>query len=88
MLTTPSGIPASVINSAILNADNGVYSAVFITIVHPAARLGANFQACIKIGKFQGIICAITPTGYLLVLALKGPSMFKVCPRILSTHPA
>jgi hypothetical protein len=41
---------------AILNADRGVCSAVFMTTVHPAARAGANFQACINIGKFHGMI--------------------------------
>lgn len=63
MLTTPSGNPASVINSPTLNADNGVYSAVFITIVHPVAKAGPNFHAYINNGKFQGIIYPTTPTG-------------------------
>jgi len=67
MLTTPWGKPASSINSATLNADNGVCYAVFMTTVQPAAKAGANFQACIIKGTFQGIIWPTTPTGSLVV---------------------
>ena len=35
ILTTPLGNPASLINSATFNADNGVYSDVFKTTVLP-----------------------------------------------------
>ena len=34
-----------------------------MTIVQPAAKAGAIFQAAIKNGKFQGIICPTTPIG-------------------------
>jgi hypothetical protein len=44
------------INSPILKAVNGVYSAGFMTIVHPVARAGPSFHAIIKAGKFQGMI--------------------------------
>lgn len=67
MLTTPSGIPAYLISYATLSADRGVCSAVFMTTVHPAARAGPSFQACIARGKFHGMIWPATPTGYLLV---------------------
>jgi hypothetical protein len=88
MFTTPSGKPASEINYAILKAESGVCYAVFMTIVHPAASAGASFHACIKSGKFHGIICPTTPTGSLVVQAKNGPSALKVDPLILSTHPA
>jgi len=38
-----------------------------MTTVHPAAKAGPNFQETIARGKFQGIICPTTPTGYFLV---------------------
>ena len=74
ILTTPSGMPAYLNNSASLKAERGVCSAVFMIVVHPAAKTGANFHANINIGKFQGMICPTTPTGYFLVYVLKGPS--------------
>jgi len=88
MLTTPGGNPASTINSAILKAESGVCYAVFMTTVHPAARAGASFHACINIGTFHGIICPATPTGSLVVHPKNGPSALIVDPLILSTHPA
>jgi len=33
-------------------------------IVQPAANAGANFQACMSSGKFQGMIMPTTPTGW------------------------
>ncbi len=87
MLMTPSGNPASLISYAILKADKGVCSAVFMTTVHPAAKAGPNFQACIKRGKFQGMICPTTPSGSFLVERLNGPSMGEVYPLILSAQP-
>jgi hypothetical protein len=63
ILTTPSGTPASVINSASRNAVNGGCSAAFSTIVQPAANAGAIFQHATNSGKFQGMICPTTPTG-------------------------
>lgn len=56
ILTTPSGKPAYLINSATLKAVRGVCSAVLTTVVHPAARAGPNFQQSMSSGKFQGII--------------------------------
>ena len=40
-----------------------VVSAGFKTTVLPVANAGAIFQAAINRGKFQGIICAATPSG-------------------------
>ena len=49
-LTTPEGKPASIESSASFCAVSGVISAGFITMVLPAARAGATFQANIMIG--------------------------------------
>lgn len=87
IFTTPGGKPAYWINYATLKAVKGVCSAVFITTEQPAARAGPNFQACIKMGKFHGIICPTTPTGYLFVYAKNGPFIFIVWPLIFSGHP-
>jgi hypothetical protein len=63
IFTTPSGKPASTINSPIRSAVSGVCSAGFNTIVFPVASAGPSFHACISMGKFQGMICPQTPIG-------------------------
>jgi hypothetical protein len=65
--STPSGIPASSASSPRRSAVSGVCSAGFNTIVQPAARAGETFHDAISRGKFQGTICAHTPTGSLSV---------------------
>ena len=62
MLITPFGSTSWIvsINNKI---DIGVALAGFITTQFPAANAGANFQAAINNGKFQGIIWATTPYG-------------------------
>ena len=64
MLTTPGGSSAWRTTSQKSNADNGVVSAGFSTTVLPAASAGAIFQASISNGKFHGMICPATPTGF------------------------
>ena len=49
-LITPSGNPASLDRAAMNSALNGVCSAGFITIVHPAARAGPHFQQSMATG--------------------------------------
>ena len=61
--TTPGGSSASWRISASSSAVSGVVSAGFSTAVLPAASAGASFQAAISSGKFQGTICAATPSG-------------------------
>ena len=61
--TTPGGSSASWITSASSSAVSGVVSAGLSTQVLPHARAGASFQAAISSGKFQGTICAATPSG-------------------------
>ena len=61
-LKTPLGKPARIRMSASAHADPGTSSAGFITTVLPKANAGANFQAGIAMGKFQGVIKPTTPT--------------------------
>ena len=42
---------------------SGVVSAGLSTEVLPQASAGATFQAAMSRGKFQGTICAATPSG-------------------------
>src|SRR4029453_11806688 len=62
-LTTPSGTPAPAQSPASSTAVHGVCSAGLSTMVLPAARAGATFQAAFWMGKFQGTMPAQTPTG-------------------------
>ena len=62
IFTTPAG-SKSPISSIKIIIEIGVLSAGFRTTQLPAAKAGASFQTAIKIGKFQGMICAITPSG-------------------------
>ena len=66
-LKTPSGIPASLANSANLIAVRGDCSAGFNIIEHPAASAGAAFHAAISKGKFQGTTKPTTPIGSLTI---------------------
>ena len=61
MFTTPAGNPACSHTSANSSAVIGVVSAGLSTTVLPVASAGATFQANIRSGKFQGIICPTTP---------------------------
>ncbi len=65
--STPGGRPASSAISPSRRPVSGVCSAGLSTIVQPAASAGPIFQAAIRSGKFQGMICAATPTGSLRV---------------------
>ncbi len=62
-LKTPGGRPASRQRAPRRSAVIGVCSAGFMTTVQPAASADAAFHAAIIRGKFQGRICAATPTG-------------------------
>ena len=54
----------------------------------PAAKAGAIFQAAIKNGKFQGIICPTTPIGSLRTKLRNFSSKTVACPSSASIHPA
>ena len=60
---TPAGSSASWQISARSSAVSGVVSAGLSTEVLPQASAGATFQAAMSRGKFQGTICAATPSG-------------------------
>ena len=64
MLITPGGSPASATISAKSSAERRVLEAGLSTTVLPIAIAGAIFQANISSGKFQGMICPTTPTGW------------------------
>ena len=64
MFTTPGGSSAWRQTSAKRSAVSGVVSAGFSTTVFPAASAGAIFHASISSGKFQGMICPATPSGF------------------------
>ena len=64
MLTTPGGRSAWRQTSAKSSAVSGVELAGFSTTVLPAASAGAIFQASISSGKFHGMTCAATPSGF------------------------
>ena len=54
----------------------------------PAAKAGASFQAAIKNGKFQGIICPTTPIGSLNTILKNFSSKTVACPSSARIHPA
>jgi type 1 glutamine amidotransferase len=61
-LITPSGTKSAMISIS-TKIEAGVGPAGLRTTQFPAARAGASFQAAINIGKFQGMICPMTPRG-------------------------
>ena len=63
-LTTPGGVPASSIARRIRAAVSGVALAGLTTLVQPAAIAGPSLRVIIAAGKFQGVIAAVTPTGW------------------------
>ncbi len=64
-LSTPAGRPARCASSASARADNGVSLAGLITEVQPTANAGATLRVIMAMGKFQGVIAAVTPIGSL-----------------------
>ena len=63
---TPAGMPARSARTANASADRGVWLAGRTTIGQPAAIAGAAFRVIIALGKFQGVIAAVTPIGSLV----------------------
>ena len=62
MFTTPGGKISFKISPS-SNKLRDVWLEGLITTVQPAARAGANFQAAIRNGKFQGTTWPTTPIG-------------------------
>ena len=77
-LRTPAGIPARCASSAIARAESGVSVAGLMIIEQPAARAGAAFRAIIAIGKFHGVIAAVTPIGCLMVRSLRDATLLGI----------
>ena len=63
MFTTPPGSPASSRIWPARACDSGVCCAGFTTLVQPAAIAGPSLRVPIAIGKFQGVIISVGPTG-------------------------
>jgi hypothetical protein len=65
MLKTPPGSPHSSRICPSASIESGVCCAGFITTVQPAAMAGPTFRVPIAMGKFQGVIIRLGPTGCL-----------------------
>ena len=63
-LTTPAGTPASSMQRTTSSAVSGVAEAGLTIIVQPAASAGPSLRVIIAAGKFQGVMAAVTPTGW------------------------
>ena len=75
ILTTPGGTPASSSTRTKLTADNGVSSDGLNTTVFPHTSAGMIFHEGIAIGKFHGVMMALTPIGWRIDIAhLSGSS--------------
>ncbi|MNK59195.1 hypothetical protein D3C87_782950 [compost metagenome] len=59
----PLGTPARSASTAKASAENGVCVAGFTTIAQPAASAGPALRVSMAVGKFQGVMAAVTPTG-------------------------
>ena len=49
-------------------ADSGVSPAGLLTTAQPTASAGAILRASMALGKFHGVIVAMTPTGCLMTM--------------------
>ena len=63
--STPLGTPASSANTAKAIAHKGVCSAGLIIMLQPAASAGPALRVIMAMGKFQGVMAAVTPIGCL-----------------------
>ena len=66
ILRSPLGIPARSPSDTKAIPERGVLSSGLHTTLQPAANAGAIFLASIAKGKFQGVIQATIPTGFLV----------------------
>ena len=79
--TTPGGAPASSIARSTSAAVSGVALAGLTTLVQPAAIAGPSLRVIIAAGKFQGVIAAVTPTGWRSTSTrFSGSSRGTTCP--------
>ena len=57
------GTPRKLATHALTKAHLNIPNLPAVTAVQPVASAGPSFQAAIRSGKFQGMICPTTPTG-------------------------
>ena len=69
----PFGKPARSARSAKASADSGVCIAGFTTIKQPAPSAGPALRVSIAVGKFYGVVAAVTPIGCLIVITRRSP---------------
>ena len=74
-MSTPLGMPARSASSASARADSGVSLAGLITEVQPQAMAGATLRVIMAIGKFHGVIAAVTPIGSLRTTIRRSPTV-------------
>ena len=67
---------------------SGDTEAGFKIMTLPAARLGATFQAAIRIGKFHGVMPAVTPIGSRTTMLMLSPGTSSVWPCCSTARPA
>jgi hypothetical protein len=72
-LRTPPGRPTSSRIWASASIDSGVCLAGLMTIVQPAATAGPILRVPIAVGKFQGVIITLGPTGCFIVSRRPAP---------------
>ena len=61
--STPGGMPASSASLASASAENGVSEAGLTIIGQPAASAAPTLRVIMALGKFQGVMAAVTPIG-------------------------
>ena len=86
MFTTPAGRPASSRIWASASMHSGVCEAGLTTLVQPAAIAGPSLRVPIAIGKFQGVIISVGPTGCFITIARLVP--FANCFQVPSMRSA
>ena len=72
--STPFGMPARSASSASASAESGVSFAGLITEVQPTAIAGPTLRVIMAIGKFHGVIAAVTPIGSLRTMMRRPPT--------------
>jgi hypothetical protein len=88
-LRTPGGSPVAWRISTSRSEVRGAWEAGLKTTVLPHTRAGAIFQAGIAMGKFQGAMSAVTPTGWRSVyMKIRSRSEGTTSPRRRAPSPA
>ena len=67
---------------------SGEAEAGFKIMTLPAASDGATFQAAMRMGKFHGVMPAVTPTGSRTTMLMLSPGTSRVWPCCSTASPA